>query len=130
MIYVASRVRHAEMWRRLRSQYQINSTWIDEAGEGESSDLGELWQRIHVEVLRSSALVLHVEQEDFPLKGALIEVGMAMAVGKPIFVSAWHVELEERSLRPLGSWVHHPRVVLDQGEWCLDRMMRQASSVV
>ncbi len=129
MIYVASRVRHAGMWQKLRATYPINSTWIDEAGDGETADLAKLWERIHVEVLMARAIVLYVEPNDFPLKGALIEVGMALAVGKPIFVSACDVELEERSLRPLGSWLHHPRVVLDQGEWSIDRMMKQAASV-
>jgi hypothetical protein len=39
-IYVASRVKHAPMWRGLRDMQRlpINSTWIDEDGEGETAD--------------------------------------------------------------------------------------------
>lgn len=113
-VYVASRAsdpRRPAMWQRLRaSGVPITSTWIDEAGPGETADLGELWQRIRREVASSRALVLYVEADDFPLKGALIEVGMALALGKPVFVVAPGVVLEERSMRPLGSWARHPLV--------------------
>lgn len=115
MIYVASRVHHAPMWRDLRQSWPINSTWIDEAGEGETADLGELWARIEAEICQADAVVMYVCQKDFPLKGALIEAGMALAIGKPVIVVADGVELEPRSMRPLGSWVHHPlvRLVMD-----------------
>jgi len=129
VIYVASRVKHAAMWRILREKYAIISTWIDEAGEGETDDLSELWGRITAEVANCDALVLHVAPGDCPLKGALVEVGMAIALGKPVFVSAFGVELEERSLRPIGSWLHHKSVVLDAGQWSLDRCLQQASEV-
>lgn len=112
--YVASRASVPErgaMWRALRaSGVRITSTWIDEDGEGQTEDFGDLWSRIQDEVARSEALLLYVEPDDFPLKGALIEVGMAMAANTPIGVIAPGVELEERSMRPLGSWASHPRV--------------------
>jgi len=109
--YVASRTHHAPMWRALRDDgWRITSTWIDEAGPGQTADLGELWDRIAREVGESSRLVLYVEPDDFPLKGALIEVGVAIGVRIPIRVVAPRVELEPRSLRPIGSWVRHPFV--------------------
>lgn len=128
-VYVASRVKHAEMWRRLREKYPIISTWIDEAGENETEDLGELWHRIGKEIEACCAFVLHVESSDFPLKGALVEIGIALAMGKPVFVSAQGVDLEERSFRPLGSWVNHSQVRLDQSVSSLDRCMGQATGI-
>lgn len=99
------------MWRDLRAAgWPIVSTWIDEAGPGETPDLSELWQRIEAEVRQAHGLILHVEPDDFPLKGALIEVGMALALGKRVGVYAPGVELEPRSMRPLGSWATHPMV--------------------
>lgn len=113
-IYVASRASIPErpaMWRRLRKQgWKITSTWIDESGEGETDDFGELWQRITNEIRRSAGVVLYVEQEDIPLKGAYIECGIAIGMGKPVAVVAHAMPLEERSLRPIGSWMAHPLV--------------------
>jgi hypothetical protein len=112
-IYVASRASVPErpaMWIRYRSQgWNICSTWIDEAGNGDTDDLGELWQRIENEIRQAAALILYAEDGDFPLKGALVEVGMAIGMGKPVFVVC-SAELDEGSLRPLGSWAKHPLV--------------------
>lgn len=110
--YIASRVSHAATWRRLRDTdgWKITSSWIDEASAGQSADLGALWERIEVEIGRSERLILYVETEDFPLKGALIEVGMAIATRTPVRVVAPGVILDPVSLRPLGSWVRHPMV--------------------
>jgi hypothetical protein len=103
------------MWRDLRkSGVEITSTWIDEAGEGESACLTDLWRRIMWEVKEADALILYVEQDDFPLKGALIEIGAAMALGKRVLVVAPGVELEPRSMRPLGSWAMHPLVTFHE----------------
>lgn len=113
-VYVASRASVPErgrMWRGLRAKgAPIISTWIDEDGEGQSQDLGDLWDRICREVTGAARLILYVEPGDFPLKGAFIEVGMALAAGVPVFVVAPGVDLEPRSLRPLGSWAKHPLV--------------------
>jgi hypothetical protein len=111
-IYIASRTYRAARWRRLRDVegWQITSSWIDEAGAGESPDLGNLWSRVEAEIARSKLLILYVEMEDFPLKGALIEVGMAIASPIPVRIVAPGVILDPVSFRPLGSWVRHPRV--------------------
>ncbi len=113
-IYVASRASipaRSAMWRQLRETgAPIISTWIDEAGAGETKDLSELWARIEAEIRRADRLVLYVEPEDFPLKGAFIEVGMALALGKPVYVVLPGVTLQPGNWSPLGSWARHPLV--------------------
>jgi hypothetical protein len=113
-IYVASRASIPErgrMWRDLRaSGVQINSSWIDEDGEGETSDWSELWTRIEAEIKRSRALILYAEPNDFPLKGAFVEAGIAIAAGIPVFIVAPSVELGSYGCRPIGSWASHPLV--------------------
>lgn len=114
-VYVASRasiLARGEMWRGFREcGYPINSTWIDEDGPKASRDLSGLWQRIVNEVTSARGVILYVEPDDFPLKGAFIEVGIALAAGVPIIIVAPGVEIEERNCRPLGSWVKHPLVM-------------------
>lgn len=53
---------------------------------------------------------LYAEAGDFPLKGAFIEVGMALSAGVPVVVVAPGVAIEPRSMRPIGSWMAHPLV--------------------
>lgn len=114
-IYVASRASVPErpaMWRFLRDEqgWRIVSSWIDEAGEGETADLGELWARIDAEIRGCDGLILYAETDDFPLKGALVEAGIAIGAGKPVAIVLRDPSiLDPRSFRPLGSWVKHPR---------------------
>jgi hypothetical protein len=84
--YIASKTKYAPKWRDLRSAgYEIISTWIDEAGLGESSDLQDLAIRCIDEASFADRLILYV-QPDETLKGALIEVGAALANQVPVFV--------------------------------------------
>lgn len=109
--YVASRVKHADYWKSLRVKgARIISTWIDEAGVGETSDLSKLWENISYQIYKSNGLVMRLEPDDFPLKGALVEAGMAIAFRKPIRIYAPNVVIEDISYRPIGSWVKHPYV--------------------
>jgi hypothetical protein len=113
-VYVASRASKPErpaMWRQLRDRgWPIISTWIDEAGEGETGSMTELWSRIEAEIRQSVGVVLYAEAEDLPLKGALIECGMAIGMGKPVAVVLPGIRLDARSMRPVGSWLAHPLV--------------------
>jgi len=113
--YVASRASEparAEMWVRLRDVdgYRINSTWIDAVVNQTPVAYEELWPRICEEVSRCDCLVLYVQPEDFPLRGAFVEVGMALAAGKPVRVVAPGVPLAAEDFKPLGSWAKHPLV--------------------
>ncbi len=100
-VYTASKTRHAPLWQALRaSGVEVNATWIDEAGAGESPCLVDLWIRCIREATEADALLLYVEPGDV-LKGAFVEVGAALACGVPVYVVG----------SPEGSWVNHPLVV-------------------
>lgn len=113
--YVASRAsipERSEMWRRLRSEGScISSTWIDEAAPGQTKSMSELWQRIQEEIRQSTHLVLYVERADLPLKGALIEAGMALAMGLEVRIVERDFSGSDDLRRLLGSWIKHPLVV-------------------
>lgn len=84
-IYIASKTKHAWRWRQLRdSGVPVISTWIDEAGEGESADLSDLWRRCIEESKSAKALILYKEPED-TLKGAWVELGAALASGTKVY---------------------------------------------
>ncbi len=100
-IYIASKTKHAPKWRKLRANgLNIISTWIDEAGAGESIDLSDLAIRCIDEAKSADRLILYCEDADV-LKGALIEVGAALAFGVPVFVVGSSYSLQT-ALR------HHP----------------------
>ncbi len=73
------------MWRNLRDKIgaPIISTWIDEAGAGETSDWPGLAIRCLEEASSCRVLILLDESpgDRNPLSGALMEVGAALAAG-------------------------------------------------
>lgn len=90
-IYIASKTKHADRWRLLRSDgVPIISTWIDEAGVGETADFHDLWSRCLTESASCSVLVSYREPGEL-LKGGWVEIGAALANGIPVYA----VGLEE-----------------------------------
>lgn len=101
-IYTASKTIHAHKWRELRSLgYNINSTWIDEAGPGETACFRRLWERCINEAAQADALLLY-RQPGEALKGAFIEAGAALASKKPVFA----IGIEDQSFR------YHPLITV------------------
>jgi hypothetical protein len=83
-VYIASKTMHAHRWIALRdSGVCTSSTWIDEAGEGETADYAELAQRCFSEIENSTALLLYCESGEI-LKGAIVEAGAALMIGVPV----------------------------------------------
>ena len=84
IFYVASKTKHAPMWRSLRdSGVRINATWIDEAGTSETHDFSDLAMRCIQEASSADGVILYAEPND-TLKGALLECGAALAGGRPV----------------------------------------------
>ncbi len=82
--YTASKTKHAPKWRALRDAgVPIVSTWIDEAGEGETSDYSDLWERCIREAVSAAVCIVYREEEE-TLKGALVEMGAALAAGREV----------------------------------------------
>ncbi len=84
-IYIASKAKHGTRWQALRaSGVPIVSTWIDESGEGQTSDWGDLWARSVREASTASAFVMYVEPGETH-RGSLVEIGAAILAGVPVF---------------------------------------------
>lgn len=87
-LYVASKVKHAPMWRQHRESlrvygYDIISTWIDEDGEGQTKDYGELADRCIKEAVAADEFILYCEPDEV-MKGGLIEAGARLGAGKTV----------------------------------------------
>lgn len=110
-IYVSSKLRHKDMWLKLREQegWPIISSWIDGDKLEETYDLAYMWVRYFNEISRSDALVLYVEP-GLVLKGALIEVGAALYDGQEVVV-IWDGTLPDLQTL-VGTWIYHPAVTV------------------
>jgi len=83
-IYTASKSKHGAMWRRYRDAGEpIISTWIDESEPGQTTDWADLWTRAVREASTCTALIWHRRDGEIH-KGAFVEVGAALAHGKPV----------------------------------------------
>jgi len=101
-IYIASKSEHGKRWRDLRAAgVPIISTWIDESEVGATSDWRSLWTRCTIEAAQCRALIVYREPGE-TLKGAWVEVGAALAAGRPVYA----VGIEDFSVR------HHPGITI------------------
>ena len=110
-IYVSSRASIPErpaMWRRYREMgINIVSTRIDAPDDQSKISFSTLWSNIQEEILSCDRFIFYAEPDDFPVKGALVEVGMAVAYVKPIWVLGNNLDVQKPTYRPLGSWIEH-----------------------
>jgi len=101
-IYMVSKTKHAAKWKGLRtSGVPIISTWIDEAGIGETKSFSDLWLRCISETGKAERVIVYAEEGD-ELKGGLVEVGAALANGTPVFIVG--------RVEPLKTARNHPLV--------------------
>lgn len=84
-IYIASKSKHGPRWVTLRNRgWPICSTWIDESGEGQTSDWRDLWDRCVNEAASADVMIMYVEPGEV-MKGGLVEMGAALARGVRVF---------------------------------------------
>lgn len=110
-IYTASRTKHAEWWKALRSAHPeviFTSRWIDleNFNSTQPAACRESWV-IDEEDVRRSDYVLCFSEEREVLRGALVEAGMGIALGKKIVLVG--------ECDSFGTWQFHPQV---KGKFC------------
>lgn len=104
-IYIASKTYHADRWRFLRDKVgePIVSTWIDEAGEGQTADFHDLWQRCLSEAANCGILIAYREKDEI-FKGGWVEIGAALSAGVPVYA----VGLEDFTIAKYRGITHFP----------------------
>lgn len=111
-IYTASKTRHAPKWRRLQTLgVPVIASWLDEeCPEDKSKDvIPGLWVKMVEEAAGCGAVLAYFEPGEI-IKGALVEVGAALAMGKPVFVCGCKPDYPY--VKEWGSWLRHPLVTL------------------
>lgn len=84
-IYIASKAKYGGEWIKKREEgVPIISSWIDEFEPGATDDFSRLWVLCIHEASTCEALVAICREGD-ELKGALAEIGAAIASNVPVF---------------------------------------------
>ena len=87
--YTAGKVWHAPKFRNLRDNlgFPIQARWIDVDSESDlvQNRKGDLWEMCYQDVRDSKFVLLYSEDESEEQRGALVELGMAYGMNKPVF---------------------------------------------
>lgn len=109
-VYTASKVIHAPTWRSLREGWsfalRVTSRWIDTEtfdGPGVDASVKRAGWIVDEQDVRDSDYILVASLNGEDLRGALVEAGMGIALGKKIVLCG-----ESQSF---GTWQEHPLVV-------------------
>lgn len=109
-VYTASKLHHATKWRELRAAWpevEFTASWplIDVREMAESDQDISLcvqgWIGNLDDVTRSDVVLVYAEPADH-LRGALVEAGMALSLGRKVIVVGEHSDY--------GTWQYHPGV--------------------
>lgn len=91
-VFIASKVRHAEMLRGLRTTINsdgihFNARWLETVNlPYNSTKPVSHWQQENLDDINSADAVFVYAERGEHLKGALFELGYAYAYGKPIYL--------------------------------------------
>lgn len=105
-VYTASKLHHAPMWRSLcasRKDVIFHARWLKQVTMGTPDvpeEAEEFWTQDEEDIASSDGLIVYRADGDV-LRGALVEVGMALAKDIPVVTVG---ELD-------GTWMHHPGVI-------------------
>lgn len=109
-VYIASKLKYAERFKQLRIHWaqsiDLHARWFDQAaieleGEVDPTDFHIFWLVDEEDVRNSDAVIVYAEEND-KLRGALVEAGIAIALGKLVIVVGDSPDF--------GTWQHHPTV--------------------
>lgn len=111
-VYVASKLHHAPMWRRLfcerhraagEPRFHFTSRWPYLVGQVEESPgaAKHFWIDDLADLTRADVVLAYAEETDL-LAGALVEVGMALGQGKTVVLVG--------QSQQFSTWQFHPLV--------------------
>ena len=105
-IYIASKMHHAERWRGLYDELpdvHICSHWpfLEPFVHPSGENARKFWHDDVQDISDCHALIVYAEEGE-KLRGALVEAGIAIGMGRPVIVVGEHPDF--------GTWSFHPKV--------------------
>lgn len=107
-VYTASKLRHGAMWRKLDEEtpgITCYSRWLKHnriVTPDTPENAREFWLQDTQDVRDADVVFVYAEPDDH-LRGALVEAGIAIAMGVPVIVIGDHPDY--------GTWQYHPLVI-------------------
>lgn len=106
-VYTASKLSEANRWRELAKEWQeieFVARWpFKHVGTvPDHAIFAKIFWQHDLEDVSSSDVVLIYAEPEHKLRGALVEAGMAIALGRKVIVVGDHPDF--------GTWQHHPLV--------------------
>lgn len=115
--YCAGKIWHAPKFQRLRDELQlpVQARWIDlkedDALVQNRKDL--LWQMCYEDVRDSDFVLMYSEDQSEEQRGALVEVGMAYGMGKPVYAVGRCQSVKPNAISDVAFTHHHLWTWLD-----------------
>lgn len=105
-VYIASKMCHAERWRNAYEEnphFHIVSRWpfLEPFIAPTEANARKFWQDDVADIQAADAVIVYAEEGE-KLRGALVEAGIAIGLGKLVIVIGEHPDF--------GTWSHHPQV--------------------
>lgn len=109
-IYIASKISHGDMllhWSESvpMAKYEYTSRWYKEPFRGmpETPGFSKMFWAIDVKDVKAADLLILYAQEEDHIRGAILEAGIAIGLGKPVILVGEN--------KGFGTWQHHALVV-------------------
>ena len=109
--YTAGKIWHAPKFQMLRDTLglPVQSRWIDLAQDDPivTDNKRLLWQQCYEDVRDSDFVLLYSEDESEEQRGALVEVGMAYGMGKPVYAVGSCKSTKPNAISDVAFTHHH-----------------------
>lgn len=131
--YTAGKIWHADKFRNLRDVLglPVKARWIDLE---QDSDIvvnrkGDLWQQCYEDVRDSNFVLLYSEDYNEEQRGALVEIGMAYGMGKPVYAVGKSKSIKPNEISDVAFTHHHLGTWLDTNDIVRGTMLALASEL-
>jgi nucleoside 2-deoxyribosyltransferase len=109
--YVAGKTWHADKFKHLRDKVglPVRARWIDLQQDSDivQNRKGDLWQQCYEDVRDSDFVLLYCEDQSEEQRGALVEVGMAYGMNKPVYAVGSCNSISPNAISDVAFTHHH-----------------------